>query len=221
MLLAVDTSTRTMGIAIYDGIRVVGQESWVTRHHHTVELAKAVDSTLDRVKLNVDDLHALGVAIGPGSFTGLRIGLAFMKGIAFHQQIPLLGIPTLDIVAASQPVIETQLAAVLEAGRDRYAVGWYQAEHGHWMPRGDLENLTIEELARKIDDGLQIAGELSQDAREILEAIPEAVLSSPVQSLRSPAFLALLAWNRWQEGERDDPSTLSPIYLHRDQPIPN
>ncbi len=221
MLLAVDTSTRTMGIAIYDGVRVVGQESWVTRHYHTVKLAKAVDSILDRVNLIVDDLHALGVAIGPGSFTGLRIGLAFMKGIAFHQQIPLLGIPTLDIVAASQPVRETQLAAVLEAGRDRYAVGWYQAENEHWTPRGDLENLTVEELAKKINNRTRVAGELTQDARDILEAVPEAVLSSPVQSLRSPAFLALLAWDRWQEGERDDPSTLSPIYLHRDQPIPN
>lgn len=221
MLLAVDTSTRMMGIALYNGERVIGQESWVTQHHHTIELAKAVDNILARVRLGVEDVNVLGVALGPGSFTGLRIGLAFMKGIAFHQQIPLLGVPTLDIVAASQPVKEAQLAAVLEAGRKRYAVGWYKSEDGRWVAKGELENVSIEELARKITTTTQIAGELSPEAREILEHVPEAVLTSPVESLRNPAFLALLAWDKWQKGERDDPSTLSPIYLHRDQPIPD
>lgn len=221
MLLAVDTSTRMMGIAIYNGAQVVGQESWITQDHHTIELAKAVDNILDRVRLRVDDLHALGVALGPGSFTGLRIGLAFMKGIAFHQQIPLLGIPTMDIVAASQPVKEERLAAVLEAGRRRYAVGWYQAEDGHWVYMGEMENLAVEELVKKITTRTQIAGELSQEAWQILENLPGAVLASPVQSLRNPASLALLAWDKWQKGEGDDPSTLSPIYLHRDQPLPD
>ncbi|MBS3751751.1 MAG: tRNA (adenosine(37)-N6)-threonylcarbamoyltransferase complex dimerization subunit type 1 TsaB, partial [Anaerolineales bacterium] len=84
MILAVDTSTRMMGIAIFDGVKVIGQESWVTQHHHTIELAEAVENILNRVRLGTDDLDALGVALGPGSFTGLRIGLAFMKGIAFH-----------------------------------------------------------------------------------------------------------------------------------------
>ncbi|MFO8035274.1 MAG: tRNA (adenosine(37)-N6)-threonylcarbamoyltransferase complex dimerization subunit type 1 TsaB [Anaerolineales bacterium] len=221
MLLAVDTSTRMLGIALYSGVQVIGQESWITQDHHTIELAKAVAKILDRVRLRVDDLDALGVALGPGSFTGLRIGLAFMKGIAFHQRIPLLGIPTLDVVAASQPVKEAHLAAVLEAGRERYAVGWYQAEEGHWVYRDEMENLTVEELARKITARTQIAGELSQEAREILENLPGAVLTSPVQSLRNPALLALLAWDKWQKGEEDDPSTLSPIYLHRDQPLPD
>ena len=221
MILAVDTSTRMMGIAIFDGVKVIGQESWITQHHHTIELAEAVENILNRVRLGTDDLDALGVALGPGSFTGLRIGLAFMKGIAFHHQIPLLGIPSLDVVAAAQPLKCEDLVTVLEAGRERFAAGWYRAEQEAWVPRGDLENLTLEELVGKITKTTQVAGELSKEARETLQTIPEVILASPVHSLRNPAFLAFLAWNAWQDGKRDDPSTLSPIYLHRDQPIPN
>lgn len=220
MLLAVDTSTRSIGIALYDGIEVVSQESWKTKGHHTVELAQAVEDNLSRVGSTSADLGAVGVAIGPGSFTGLRIGLAFVKGIVFDQGIPLLGIPSLDVVAASQPLEEERLAAVLEAGRNRYAVGWYERDEGRWTSAGELQNLTIEELIHQISSPTLVAGELSRRAREALGEAPEVALASPLSSLRSPALLAQLARQKWKDGEVDDPATLAPIYLHRDQPIP-
>lgn len=220
MLLAVDTSTRMMGIALFNGTKVLSQDSWVTKQHHTVELAGAVKKNIHRVGCEVEDLDALGIALGPGSFTGLRIGLAFVKGIAFHQQIPLMGIPTLEVVAASQAVKGDRLAAVLEAGRNRYAVGWYQAEKGLWQAEEKIENLSLDELKEKIVGRTQIAGELTPEARKTFEEMPEVILASPVQSLRDPATLAQLAWAKWKSGDEDDPSTLSPFYLHRDHPIP-
>lgn len=220
MLLAVDTSTRAMGIALYNGLEIVSQESWMTKHHHTVELAQAVENNLSRVGSSTDDLKAVGVALGPGSFTGLRIGMAFVKGIVFHHQIPLCGVPSLDVVAASQQPRDGKLAAVLEAGRNRYAVGWYEMQDDRWISTGELENLTVEELLQRMTGPTLVAGELTANARESLEEASQVQLASPISSLRSPAFLAQLAWQKWQEGERDDPSTLSPIYLHRDQPIP-
>ncbi len=219
MLLAVDTSTRAMGIAIFDGHNLLSQESWQTSQHHTVELAQAVKNNINRIGISVDDLTALGVALGPGSFTGLRIGMAFMKGMAFHQQLPLVGIPTLDITAESQPVRQGELAAVLKAGRDRYAVGWYRAENGRWVSRGRVENFSLQELVEKIEGPLQIAGELSQEAHRELSDNPDVTLSSPVESYRSPAVLAQLAWNKWKKGEDGNPAVLSPIYLNRDQPL--
>jgi len=219
MLLAVDTSTRAMGIAIFDGHNVLSQESWQTSQHHTVELARAVKNNINRVGLTVDDLTGLGIALGPGSFTGLRIGMAFMKGIAFHQQLPLVGIPTLDITAESLPVREGELAAVLQAGRDRYAVGWYRAENGQWVSRGQVENYSLDELLEEIDGPLQIAGELSRDAHRKLSENPHVTLASPVESNRSPAVLAQLSWHKWKRGEDDNPAVLSPIYLNRDQPL--
>jgi len=221
MLLAVDTSTRMIGIALFDGSRVISQDSWMTQQHHTVELAQAVDNNLRRVGKTMSDLDALGVAIGPGSFTGLRIGMALMKGIAYHQQIPLVSIPTLQVLAETQPVREERLAVVLEAGRGRYAVGWYQAESGRWATQGDVENLSLEELQDRITGPTRVAGELSPKERQALSERGDVVISSPVESYRSPAVLAQLAREKWKKGDEDDPSTLSPIYLHRDQPIPS
>ena len=77
---------------------------WASHDYHTIELAPAIADTLTRAGLEIQDLKLLAVATGPGSFTGLRIGLAVAKGIALACHLPIIGIPTLDIVAESQPV---------------------------------------------------------------------------------------------------------------------
>ncbi|NTU55163.1 MAG: tRNA (adenosine(37)-N6)-threonylcarbamoyltransferase complex dimerization subunit type 1 TsaB, partial [Anaerolineales bacterium] len=103
MLLAVDTSTAQVGLALYDGGRVLAEFSWRSSQRHTVELAPAISELLTRCGTTMDDIHVLGVALGPGSFTSLRVGLALVKGLALSRHIPLIGIPTLDILAWAQP----------------------------------------------------------------------------------------------------------------------
>ncbi len=221
MLLAVDTSTRSVGVALYDGVQVTAELTWVSRNYHTVELAPAVEALMGRAGVQVSDIAAFGVATGPGSFTALRIGLAFAKGLAFSCGVPLLGVPTLDILAAAQPPEENPLAAVLQAGRRRLAVGWYQASGGRWQSTGEIENLTLDELISRLSVPTRLCGELDAEARRRLEAESAyARLVSPAQSTRRPGVLAELAWARWQAGEHDDLAALSPLYLHHGDPIP-
>ncbi len=220
MLLGVDTSTRSVGIALYDGFQVLCEESWISRRFHTVELAKAVQENLHRAGLSAKDLDVLSVAIGPGSFTGLRIGLALIKGIAYTQKLPVIGIPTLDITARAVPIQEMRLAAVLQAGRSRLAVSWYQAEANRWESIDKLENLTLDELIARLDQPTIITGELSQDIRERLQDNDQLTLTEPTMAMRSPKYLAELAWERWKSGDVDDVLQLKPIYLHHGNPIP-
>lgn len=220
MLLAVDTSTRSVGVALYDGVRVLNEITWISKNHHTIELAPAVDGALAHVGAQTKDIRALGVAIGPGSFTGLRIGLALAKGLALSRCLPIVGIPTLDIIAEALPVPpRSKLVAVLEAGRRRLAIQWYRAQEGKWKPSQDLQNLTIEEFVETITDPVVVCGELSGEARERLSQT-KSIMPPPSQCVRRPAVLAELAWKRWQAGDVDDPATLKPIYLHHGDPIP-
>jgi len=221
ILLAIDTSTRVVGLALYDGVQVLSESSWSSMDYHTVELAPAVAEALNKANIGYEALDALAVALGPGSFTGLRIGMALAKGLALVRHLPLIGIPTLDFLAAAQPVRQTRLAAALRAGRGRLAVGWYEAENGAWKIMKAVEVCTPEELARQIDQPTFVCGELSEAEREFLSHNhPDVLLASPAHSLRRPGFLAELAWKRWKAGATDDPASLSPIYLHYNDPIP-
>src|SRR5574339_1116189 len=138
MLLAVDTSTAQVGLAIYDGSQgqVISEYAWRSSQRHTVELAPAIHELLKRCGLTMDDVQALGVALGPGSFTSLRVGLSLVKGLAFARGLPLIGIPTLDILAVAQPSSRLPLVVAIQAGRSRLAAGWYKRSKNGWQAKG-------------------------------------------------------------------------------------
>ena len=223
MLLALDTSTTQIGVALYDGARVLAEAYWQSGRRHTQELAPLVAQVLEHTGFGVDDLRAVGVALGPGSFTGLRIGLALAKGLAVARGLALVGVPTLDVVAAAVPVEANfrALAAVLPAGRGRLAVGWYALTEGTWRGVSEVEILTAEALTRRIRKPTVVCGELSGQERARLARKYKTVrLPSPARCARRPAFLAELAWQRWQQGQTDAVASLAPIYLHTGTPIP-
>ena len=222
MLLAVDTSTAQIGLALFDGTKMAAEMTWHSRQHHTVELAPALIELLGRTGIKMTDVQALGVAIGPGSFTSLRVGLSFIKGLSLARHLPVIGIPTLDVVAAAQPVSKVPLAAVLQAGRGRLALGWYHSSHAEWKSDGAVKVTNVDELAEMIGRPTIVAGELNADERQRLARKKVNVrLATPSACVRRPAILAELVWARWQAGQLDDPASLAPIYLHVGAGIPD
>ena len=221
MLLAVDTSTQTIGIALYENPCVIGELLWQSKNHHTVELTSTVKELMNRCGVEPDALSLLICALGPGTFTGLRIGLAFIKGLALSLHIPVIGIPTFDILAAAMEPSEFPLLCVLPAGRSRLAVSWYKCNEKVWQQdRGPFVK-TPEELSDEISGPTLITGEMTPAERQIIgRKWKNAMITSPADSTRRPALLAELGWQRWQEGQRNDPISLAPIYLHVADPIP-
>jgi len=215
MLLALDTSTAQVGLALHDGAQVIGELFWHSQQHHTIELAPAIADLLPRVGKSLDDIQVLGVALGPGSFTSLRVGFALIKGLALARHLPVIGIPTLDVVAAAVPPSERRLAAVLHAGRGRLALGWYNPSEEGWQAQGPAIVTTAEELVEKIRKPTIVCGEMTSEERQRLaRRFKNVVLASPAQCVRRPALLAELAWKCWQAGRVDAAATLAPIYLH-------
>jgi len=217
MLLAIDTSTAQVGLALYDGNQILSEMTWTTRQHHTTELAPALSGLLNRCGVSMDMVSALGVAVGPGSFTSLRVGLSLVKGIALARHIPVIGISTMDIIAAAQPAGKhaSRLAVVIAAGRKRIAVGWYKNLKNEWQAEGGVRGSTVDELADEIDSPTYVAGDLSTEDRGRLgRKRANILLAAPVYCVRRPSILADLAWVRWQKNDVDDAATLAPVYLH-------
>ena len=214
MLLALDTSTSQIGLSLYNGNQVLAELTWTSQLRHTVELAPAIQELLGKTGIPISELKALGVAIGPGSFTSLRVGLALAKGLALSRHIPLIGIPSLDVVARSVPLQDLPLAACLQAGRGRLAVGWYHTTSTGWETRGNVETMTADELAESIKSPTLVCGELTEEDRQRLARKYRNVkIPSPAQCLRRPGLLAEMAWERWQAGDIPSAESLAPIYL--------
>ncbi len=216
MILAIDTATQMVSIALHDGRMIKAETSWETRRNHTMELAPAVKDLFDRLSVKADDLAAIALPTGPGSYTGLRIGMSLAKGMALasNPPTPLIGIPTLDIVAHAQPFVTERLVAVAQAGRKRINAGFYEAVGGQWLQQGDLAITTWPELLPRLVRPALIAGEVDDEARALIEDAGDGLIVSPAWAcLRRAGVLAGMAWVRLRAGDVDDPATLAPFYL--------
>lgn len=217
MLLALDTATDFASIALFDGRQVLAETSWRSQRRHTSELAAQVDALLKLQDLRPADLNALAVALGPGSYTGTRVAVSLVKGIVAATGLPLIGVPTLDVVAlphlGRQPV-----AALLAAGRGRYDWAVYAAESGAPRRLSEWGLARLPDLLPQLEafaPPLCFAGELSAEDESLLRQTwgERAIIVPQTLALRRAGVLAALAWQRLQAGDIDDPTTLSPIYL--------
>ena len=221
MILAIDTSTARLGIAVYNGSEVLAENSWTSPNRHTVSLAPAVDEMLNNLELDMKKLKAVGIALGPGSFTSLRVGLSYAKGISLGLGIPVIGVPTLDITANQQPLAETPLCAFLQAGRGKLAVSFYEAKRGRWVSSSEITVYTAETLSEIISEPTILTGEFDADSRAVFRKNKNIKMSSPAASLRRAGYLAESAWKIYEKGDYPEVSSLSPIYLHTHDPILN
>ena len=220
MILAIDTATRTASLAVHDGSQVRAEFTWETGDHHTVDLMPRLVELLDQIDVSIDRISGVGVSIGPGSFTGMRVGVAAAKGLAIARNIPLVGVRSTDILAYAVRWCERPLVVVVRAGRGRWIAARY-AQAGDWQPDGDFSLTTADVIGAQWDRPTTLCGELTEgEQRTVKQRLGDRVrLLPPAFSLRRAGFLAEIAWQRIQAGQLDDPAMLQPIYLAPDQKV--
>lgn len=228
ILLSIDTATAMAGFAVCSPQQILAEETWLSNQNHTVELMPRIVATMEKQRLAPTDLTVVAVAQGPGSFTGLRIGMSVGKGLALALEIPLVGVPTLEITAYPHRLQSLLVTSIIQAGRGRICAASFMPENGHLRALDDPRITTIEELCDRVLEPTLICGEVTEEEkRYILDTIGEsAQVASPALSLRRPGHLAELGWKRMRSNsnssETDDsspietnPASLTPIYLHQ------
>jgi tRNA threonylcarbamoyladenosine biosynthesis protein TsaB len=163
--LGIDTATATASVALVENGKVVFDEVWPSqvqckshfttgRANHAESLLPLVDSLLREAALSLSDLSGLAVSIGPGSFTGLRIGLSTVKGLAYGSKIPVVGVPTLFAVAARVSDWDGMICPVLDARKKEVYFAFFRKEAER------LERVTEDFVSSpgKIIEGLQLFG---------------------------------------------------------------
>lgn len=224
MLLALDTSTALTGLACYDAGGLLGECSWYSGRNHTAQVLPQLQVLLQHIGRSRTDLQAVGVALGPGSWSGLRVGMSLAKGLALAGGLALIGIGTLDALAYQQQAAGSAAAAcpiypLIRLGRGRFATAAFAAmASGGAAAQAGYQSLTLDELAAQLQDApgpLLFCGDIDAGVQEALgTALGErARFPTPAANLRRPGFLAERAWQRFAAGERASLAGLEPIYL--------
>ena len=219
MILALDTSTRWISLALADENSVLAEHTWRTTNNHTAELAPEIERTLRASGTSTAELRAVAVALGPGSFTGIRIGMGLAKGLALAHKMDLIGVPTLDIIAFAQPLFDGTLLAVLQVGRGRIAAAQYHIRDTGWEAATTTVITTWDDLIAGTDgNNIYVCGEIDEAARSIISG--RVRLAPAALNVRRAACLAEIAQGCLVDGKFFDPSTLAPIYLQETPSTP-
>ena len=213
MLLAIDTATNRASIALHDGSFLRGECTWESPNRHTVTLVPRINQMLIASDLATDDISAIAVCIGPGSYTGVRIGVSVAKGLASAQKVPLIGVSTLDILVAGYPQDARPLYALYAAGRKRVGYARYRWQDAGWTADTSVNVTDWEKLTGQIVLPAIVLGEINVQGLEALRALYGRIeIPPPAQHLRRAGFLADLAWARLRANQVDDPAALLPVY---------
>ena len=207
-VLAVETSTLAGGVAVLDDDRLLGEYLLDVRITHSERLMVAVDRVLTDSGVRVDDLDGIAVAVGPGSFTGLRIGLGTVKGLAFARSIPIAAVPTLDAMAAGAPFAALPVVPVVEARRNEVYTSRYRWDGRSMQREWDYLALTPADLAARLDEPVILLGD---GATSVVS--PYARLMPVARRRPSPAVVGQLGLDRLARGETIALADLVPFYL--------
>ncbi len=217
MILGIDTATSCGGLGLIDGDQVVAEYTLHVEETHSARLVTSIETLLRGAKIALHEIDGLAVSLGPGSFTGLRVGLSTVKGLALAAERPVVGVPTLDALAHNLPFTPCLISPILDARKGEVYTALYNSEGGRGVKRLTpyrvlSPSVMLEEIPPRetifLGDGVRVYGKL------IAERLGERALFAPphLRFLRGTA-VAELGLQRFMRGESDEISSLTPMYL--------
>lgn len=214
-MLAIDTSGAYASVAVFDGRAVLAEETWLARRRHDDELFSAIERVAVLAGIALTAVRRLAVALGPGSFTGLRVGIAAAQGMARASGAGVVGVPTLDVVAHPFRTGRVRVCAMVPAGRGEHYSAIYRRKGSEWSRRSRIDIGSAADLARSIAVDTVFAGEIdAATAAELRERLgARALFPSASAATRRAGHLAELGWARAEAGEAVAPEGLVPIYV--------
>lgn len=220
-ILAIDTASSVSSVAVASEGKLQAEVTVEAGRTHSETLLSHIEGALSFAGVERSALTGVAVSIGPGSFTGLRIGLATAKAIAYGLGIPLVGVSTLAALALAVPVPDVHTLALMDAQKGNAYAGLYEWRDGSLHEVRPVRVAPLAEaIAEAADRGkpVLLTGELAVKKRARLGNLPDNVTLAPAHLLTARAsHVAWLGIARLAAGERDDPMTLEPFYIRRSE----
>jgi len=213
-LLAVESATLSGGVALLDDDRLLGEITLNIAITHSERLMSAVDRLLADCGLAPADLDGLAVSVGPGSFTGLRVGLATVKALAMALDLPVAPVPTLDALAARLPFADAPVCPILAARRGEVYLSLYRWSGSGMERQWDYLALPPESAAARLEAPVILLGDGIAACRPWLDRLGAGARVAPAaQRLPSASAVAQLGRAALAAGAGVGAEALAPLYL--------
>ncbi len=216
LLLCIDTATPQVGVAIGSDEGVLGRVELVRPQHHAEHLAPAIEYLCDKLDVSLDQLSAIGVGIGPGLFTGLRVGVTTAKVMAQALRVPLIAVPSLDLLAFDVRYTDRLVVPVVDARRSEVFYATYRQVPGGVQRLSEYEICTPEDLAAELGakgEEVLLIGDGALRYRERFAEMDRMEFGPASLCYPSTSALVELARAKFAREDFAQPRQVHPLYL--------
>ena len=221
LILAFETSAKAAGVALHDGTKLLAESYQNTGLTHSQTLMVMAEDALKQCGLTANDVTHVAVAAGPGSFTGVRIGVAAAKGFAWGRELPCVGVSTLEAMAKNLGVYDGVVCACMDARRNQVYNALFSAQQGVLQRMTEDRAIALADLREELkalDEPIYLVGDGSNLTYTTLSAeVPNLVLPPEHRMHQRGAGVALAALEKIAAGELGDAAALEPNYLRLSQ----
>lgn len=218
-ILGVDTATMTSGIGVIQEGKTLTDFRYDVRFTHSEVLLSHIDRLLKALSLRLEDLDGFSISLGPGSFTGLRIGLATIKGLSFASGKPVVGVPTLDALAFLTRGCRYPVVPIIDAKKYQIYAAVYTARGNGVERKTPYLVVELPELIKRIPEEVAFTGPgIKMFGSELKKAMGQrAHLLRGEKTLPSGAAVAYLGWEKFRKNEKEDSFSLEPLYVRKSE----
>jgi tRNA threonylcarbamoyladenosine biosynthesis protein TsaB len=219
-LLAIETATSAQSVALFEEDRLLAEISYEAKAHKGGLLLPAVDRLLKQAGLAAKDLGAVAVSVGPGSFTGLRVGLATAKGLALGTGAMLVGVPTLEVLAEGYAVPDVTICALLDARRGEVFMALFRRKETRLerlSPDAVLTPEVVKSVLARAESPVHLIGDGAVRYRERFEAMlgdRVCMTETGLRTVPSAAVTGLVGLRQLAGGKRPG-AVVEPVYLRK------
>lgn len=220
-VLSLDSSTEAASCAIIEDSKLLGEIIYNNEKQHSVVLMSMIDDLLSKLRLDLKDIDGYVVAKGPGSFTGLRIGMATVKGLSLSSGKPYVSVSSLDSLAYNLSYAPGLICPILDALRDNVYTRLFKNEKGELLPLSDYVAISVDELIEELNKynmPVHFIGDGTLKHRDKLTSqLSQAFFAPAHLNLTRASSLGELGLKLIHSGIVEDLNTATPIYLRKSQ----
>ncbi|MGB9699497.1 MAG: tRNA (adenosine(37)-N6)-threonylcarbamoyltransferase complex dimerization subunit type 1 TsaB [Thermodesulfobacteriota bacterium] len=230
LILAIETSTNTASIALWQTSKdeelspaqrnIIGELTLNLCGNHSATLMPGIDHLLRETKLHIHQVEGIALGLGPGSFTGLRIGVTTVKGLAYALRVPVVGVSTLDVLAQNVSYAGKLVCPVLDARKNEVYAALYRGDGSGCLTKiGADMVIAPDELSKRIEEEVIFLGNGVEVYREIWQKQlgSKAIFAQPEFSQPRAVHVARLSQPKFHQGQFLDLFSFGPVYLRRSE----
>jgi tRNA threonylcarbamoyladenosine biosynthesis protein TsaB len=215
IVLGIDTSGYANAVGIIDGNQVLADFTFEARNDSLEKILANIDSTLKEAELSLEDVQGFGVGLGPGSWTGIRVGVTVAKIIAYSANKLVAGVPTLEVLAYQARNMPDLICPIINAGAgDTVYAAVYHTKAGIVSREGEYYVGDIHGLTKMVKEPTVFVGAEAQAYSQLVGQVLGSLDSiGVIEDVPRGSTVALLAAARFERGKNDDVLSLAPLYL--------